>query len=273
MSRPRFRLTRILAAALLPAFIVSCGGGGGGGGGGVVPPPANLNISINSLPSGTLGVPYNQTVTVTGGTGTRTFAVSAGALPPGLALGGANGVISGTPGGAAGTANFTIMVSDSSTPVQSDSQALSLTVNAAASGRNDTIATATPLGNGLFAASISPSGHPSSVFDPDEDYYRVTTTGNSTVTVDINAQSLGSPLDSVIEIVNAAGARLNTCRLPGSATFNSPCVHDDEDLGVILDSLLEVQVAGAATFYVHVVEWRGDARPDLTYTINISGVN
>ncbi len=136
-------------------------------------------------------------------------------------------------------------------------------------GRNDSVATATPLGNGNFAASISPSGHPNTVFSPDQDFYRITTTADSTVTIDINAQVNGSPIDSVIEIVNINGNRLNTCVAP---TFNSACVHDDEVLGVTLDSFLQIQVNGPTTFYVHVVDWRFDARPDLTYNIVISGV-
>ncbi len=137
-------------------------------------------------------------------------------------------------------------------------------------GRNDTIATATTLTNGSFAASISPSGQPSTVFSPDEDYYRITTTAAATVTVDIDAQTSGSPIDSVIEIVDANGLPLDTCVAP---TFNSVCISDDEDEGVDLDSFLQVRVAGATTFFVHVVEWRGDARPDLLYTIVISGIN
>ena len=138
------------------------------------------------------------------------------------------------------------------------------------SGRNDSISTATPLNNGSFAASISPSGHPSTVFNPDEDFYSITTTAASTVTIDIDAQVNGSPMDSVIEIVGANGIPLGSCVTPN---FNSSCVHDDEDDGVELDSFLQIRVAGATTFYVHVIDWRGDARPDLLYTINVSGIN
>lgn len=263
--------TLAVAVVLLPATLAGCGGGGGGGGGGQQPPPpAGLNISIASLSAGVIGTAYNQTITVSGGTGARTFSVSAGSLPAGLALGAANGVISGTPSGPVGTANFTVTVTDSGSPPQSDSQALAITVNAAAMGRNDTIATATPIGNGTFAASISPSGHPNTNFDPDEDYYRITTSAMSIVTVDIDAQVNGSPLDSVIEIVNAGGAVLNTCVAPA---YNTICVHDDETLGVDLDSRLQIRVDTPTTFYVHVVEWRGDARPDLLYQISISGIN
>ena len=105
---------------------------------------------------------------------------------------------------------------------------------------------------------------------PDEDYYAITTTATSTVTVDINAEVNGSPLDSVIEILDAGGTQLNAC---GSPAFTSPCNSDDETLGIDLDSFLQVRVAGATTFYVHVVDWGMDARPDKLYDLVISGVN
>ncbi len=270
--KPRLlTVTRSLVAAGLLALVTACGGGSGGGGGGQQPPPA-LNITTASLASGTIGVSYNQTVAAAGGTGSRTFSLG-GSLPAGLSLAAATGVISGTPAGPAGQSNFTITVTDSGSPQQSDVQALSITISATVVGRNDSIATATTIGNGNHAASISPSGHPNTVFSPDQDFYRIVTTAASTITVDIDAQVNGSPLDSVIEIVNASGTRLNTCALPGQGTFTSPCVHDDEVLGMQIDSLLRIQVAAGATIFVRVLDFRGDARPDLTYTINISGVN
>jgi hypothetical protein len=70
----------------------------------VVNPPA-LGPAIN-------GSPFTATVTATGGTGTGyTFAVTAGAPPPGLTLTSA-GTLSGTPT-AAGTYNFTVTATDS----------------------------------------------------------------------------------------------------------------------------------------------------------------
>ncbi len=235
------------------------------------PPPA-LNISGAALADGVVGVPYNQTIAATGGTGARTFSISAGGLPDGLSLNAGSGVVSGTPAGPIDTADFTVTVTDSGTPQQSDAQALSITINAAAAGRNDTIADATPLGNGTFAASISPSGHPNTVFDADEDYYAITTTAASTVTVDINADVNGSPLDSVIELVDVNGTRLNTC-IPIPPEDDPACFHDDEELAVDLDSILQVQIAGPMTFYVHVVDFGSNARPDKLYDLVISGVN
>ena len=60
-----------------------------------VNPPA-LSITTTSLANGTVGVAYSQTLAATGGTGSYTWSVSVGPLPPGLTLSAA-GVLSGTP--------------------------------------------------------------------------------------------------------------------------------------------------------------------------------
>jgi hypothetical protein len=231
-----------------------------------VNPGAALDIVTTSLTSGVVGTPYSQFVQATGGVPPYSFAVTTGNLPSQLAITAGTGEISGTPD-TAETQNFSVTVTDACN--NTDVQALSITINATSLGRNDSVATATPLGNGTFSASISPSGDPNSVLAPDQDFYEITTTQAATVTVNINAQVNGSPLDSVIEIVDVNGVRLNLCVSPG---FTSACVHDDEVTGVQLDSFLEIQVPAATTFYVHVVDFRGDGRPDLLYDIVISGV-
>ena len=270
MSTPRYFRASSFALTLLAALVAGCGGGGGNGGGNQPPPPPALNITTTLLDDGTAGVPYNQTIAASGGTGARTFSVSAGTLPAGLALVASSGVIAGTPAGPPGPADFTIQVEDSASPQQADTQALTIAINAVALGRNDTIDDATAIGNGTFAASISPSGHPNTVFASDEDFYAITTSAASTVTVDIDADVNGSPLDSVIEIVNANGVQLNTCVAP---TFIGACEDDDETAGVDLDSFLEIQVGAGTTFYIHVVDFGSNARPDKLYELVISGVN
>jgi len=72
-------------------------------------PPA---ITTTSLPAGTAGQSYNQTLSTTGGTGPLNFTVSSGSLPAGLGLNSSSGAITGTP--AAGTYNFTVTATDSS---------------------------------------------------------------------------------------------------------------------------------------------------------------
>ena len=79
---------------------------------GIVIAAAGLSVSTASLPGGTVGGAYQQTLTATGGSGGDAWAIVVGTLPVGLSLS-ADGTITGTPT-AAGTANFTVQVKDSS---------------------------------------------------------------------------------------------------------------------------------------------------------------
>ena len=78
-----------------------------------VSPPTTIGLSPGSLPGGTFGSAYSQSVTASGGTAPYTYVVTAGALPSGVGLSSA-GLISGTPL-ASGTFNFTVTATDSST--------------------------------------------------------------------------------------------------------------------------------------------------------------
>ena len=66
--------------------------------------------TISSLPAGTVGVGYSQTLAATNGTPPYTWSVIGGALPGGLTFD-ATGLLSGTPT-AAGAFNFTAQVTD-----------------------------------------------------------------------------------------------------------------------------------------------------------------
>jgi hypothetical protein len=79
--------------------------------GGPLAQPVPLAITTSSLPSGTVGTAYSQTLAATGGKAPRTWSLASGTLPAGLSLGASTGVISGTPT-AAGTASFTVRVTD-----------------------------------------------------------------------------------------------------------------------------------------------------------------
>jgi putative Ig domain-containing protein len=83
-------------------------------------------ITTTTLPGGTVGQAYSETLQASGGVLTLTWTLSAGSLPAMLSLS-PDGVISGTPT-TAGTANFTVKVTD--TLNQSDTQDLSITVSA-----------------------------------------------------------------------------------------------------------------------------------------------
>lgn len=93
----------------------------------LINPATPPNITTTSLPGGTVGQAYNQTLQATGGIGTLVWSRSAGSLPSNLALSSA-GVISGTPTNT-GTSNFTVQVTDALS--QSDTQPLSIAISAA----------------------------------------------------------------------------------------------------------------------------------------------
>ncbi len=88
---------------------------------------ATLAIATASpLPSGVTGFPYAPvTLQATGGlVPYSNWVVTSGALPAGLQLNPASGVIDGKPTGATGTANFTVQVSDSGSATASKPFAL-----------------------------------------------------------------------------------------------------------------------------------------------------
>jgi len=113
-----------------------------------------LTISTTSLPNGMVNATYSATLKSVGGTGTITWSISQGSLPTGLNLSG-SGTISGTPT-AAGTSSFTVSASDSSTPPQTKTQALSITINPALS----IITTSLPAGTvaTAYSQNIQTSG-------------------------------------------------------------------------------------------------------------------
>lgn len=75
-------------------------------------PSFTMSPAAGALTGGKAGVSYSQSFTQTGALGAPSYAIVAGALPPGLTLSAA-GTISGTPT-ATGTFNQTVMVSDAS---------------------------------------------------------------------------------------------------------------------------------------------------------------
>lgn len=79
------------------------------------PPPTSGSTPVpvaQILQGGTTGIVYSETISAQGGVPAYTFTVTIGALPTGLSLAGATGIISGTPS-AVGTYNFTVQVTDS----------------------------------------------------------------------------------------------------------------------------------------------------------------
>jgi len=247
----------------------------------VVSPSLTL---ANSLPNRLLqNRPFSGRVIATGGLPPYHFSVVSGSMPPGISLIDPNsGQTSGTPT-TLGNYSVTVSVTDASTPPQSVTGSMNMSV-AQPIGRNDTIVTATPVGNEGATASISPYIDPpgTAPLSADNDYYKLVSLAGPGNIVHVQTVAAGagpSLLDTVIEILDGSGTRYTTCRQPGDTTsnFNSSCLNDDiGGASPSLNSALDFQVPGApntaTTFYVHVLDWRGDARPDMVYSLGVSGV-
>jgi large repetitive protein len=89
------------------------------------PVTTSFTITTSELAQGNIGTPYSQTLAAANGSGNYVWSIS-GALPRGLTLDTARGVISGTP--TTGSTNFTVNVSDGR---DTASKALSITINPA----------------------------------------------------------------------------------------------------------------------------------------------
>ena len=89
------------------------------------PPP--VVIGTTTLPAGQTGAAYAATLQATGGSGTYGWRVTAGALPAGLSLAAATGVLRGTPG-QSGTFPITVQAQDAADPANVAGQAYALRI-------------------------------------------------------------------------------------------------------------------------------------------------
>jgi len=169
-----------------------------------------------------------------------------------------------------------------------------LVTPAALSRRNDSLATATPIFPGTYVASLSPYANSSGNVSPDQDYYSLVGNGGETYSIGAS-NSYTDPKTSVpknssaapaIEILDSAGTRMATCNDPiadnplsdapitkGTTTFTDACIDFGAyDSGSLTNSALNVKLPPGSnqTFYIHVFDFEGRARPDFIYTLGVT---
>ena len=159
---------------------------------------AALTITTATLPDGTVGTAYNQTLAAAGGSGSLAWSISTGALPGGITLS-SGGSLSGTPS-APGTFTFTVGVTGAG---QSASKAFTITVGVPA-GPPATITGLPPIATPATQPPLGitiPSAYPLAI------------TGTVTLTF-----APDSPSPDGQEVVFTTGGRAVSFTLPANST-------------------------------------------------------
>ena len=256
--------------------------------------PEKLVVSDNLMQLGVVSQPFHHTLGLTGGTPPYSFSISSGALSTGLVLNPSTGEISGTPT-SAGFSQFTISIADSTTPtVFSASKPDSILITPAAlTPRNDSLVTASPIVPGTYTASLSPYTDAGGNAAPDQDYFVLQSAPGDTFFVSVNANisvwnsslsyvaPASSPADPAVEILDETGHRLASCNdavldsppsgapyTKGNGNFTDPCISHSAE--IIYGSGLTLRLASGHSFYVHVFDFLGRARPDLLYQLSVT---
>ena len=156
----RGTVVRWLAGLVLIGALSACGSSGDGSPTPKPPPTATpLSVSTSSLPKGQVGASYSGALAATGGTAPYHWALASGTLPAGLTLA-AGGTITGTPSTAANAAPIGVRVTDSASPTQTSTRALSLTIAPSALAVTTTSLAGAQVGKAYTATLTATGGTP-----------------------------------------------------------------------------------------------------------------
>lgn len=209
-----------------------------------------LTITTPSLSDGTLSVAYSATVEAAYATLPVTWSISSGALPTGLKLGAGAGYISGTPL-VAGTSNFTVMVTDSSTPQQTATQPLSITINDSGMKNTDLsgryaflLSGYDTLGNRVAAAGSFVADGAGNITGGVEDLNHRSVAPQAGLTINSGTYSVGADNRGTITFTNSAGSTFSMAiavgNLVGGTAEKGSAVEFDSS-GFLMSGVLELQ--------------------------------
>jgi IPT/TIG domain len=259
--------------------------------------PNAITITTTSLPPSMAGNNYYFVLAASGGVPPLTWSISAGALPQGLTIDPATGLISGTASGS-GPFDFTVRLTDSATAPNTASRALTITL-ASSLARNDNITacggsdTPTAISNGTLRASISPYG------DVDTYSFILSRTasnlsaetfaqrldiGNNLITrsdfldtvlelLDSRCSVLGLNDDILVSTNSSVPSTQDSKLVVGPNPFPpSPVCTGQLALGAPCSDVTPPASLGPGTYYLRVRDYRGDGRPDLVYDLTVTGI-
>jgi hypothetical protein len=202
-----------------------------------------MTISPLSLPGASWGQGYSQSLSQTGALGAPNFAITSGALPPGMTLSLA-GAISGAPT-ATGTFNFTVTVYDASGCSGSMAYAIAVTAP-------------TPV--------ISPAVLPAATFNSSYSQAIAADSGNPAYTFSVSAGSLPSGLS-----LDSGGLLSGTPTVVGTYPFTVQVI-DAANSTATQDYTFSVEQASAATSLSSACQTTFVENQPFTFVANISGV-
>ncbi len=192
-----------------------------------------LTVATSSLPAGTIGASYSQTLAASGGTAPYgDWLIGSGALPPGLNLNASSGIISGTPGSAAGSPyQFSVIASDST--------------GAVAAAMSLSIAVTQPAALTITSSTTMEPGTPGSSY-----YQGFAAVGGTTPYVNwtVTAGTLPPGLTLSLGSGGSTAALTGTPTTPGSYSFTVQ-VTDSANANASAQFSLEVNAANTITIY------------------------
>ncbi|MGB6686459.1 MAG: putative Ig domain-containing protein [Terracidiphilus sp.] len=167
---------------------------------------SSITLSPATIPSGTAGAAYSQILSATGGTGTVTFAITAGSLPKGLTLT-STGALSGTPT-QVGTFPFTVTATDADNDTGSQAYMLRIACQTIAVRPN------------ILAAGTSGTAYPAVTF---------TETGGIGTTLLAEAGALPKGMSFTARVLSGTPTQTGTFPFQVTATDANSCAGKASD--------------------------------------------